>query len=117
MILTTLDVARFIFDVITNYSGDDILMLDIREVSILADYFIICSVTGGRQAAAVVEAVRTATKRESDVSLPRIEGTSESGWVLMDYGDVVVHLFTPEKREYYGLENVWKNARVVVRML
>ena len=92
-------------------------MLDIQEVSILADYFIICTVTGERQANAVVEAVREETKRESDVKPLRIEGKPGSGWVLMDYGDVVVHLFTPEKRAYYRLEDLWKDGRVVVRML
>ena len=116
-ILTVLEVARLIFDVIADHNGDDIVMLDIREMSDLADYFVICTVTGARQAGAVVEAVRAATKRQTDVRLPRIEGTSGSGWRLMDYGDVVVHLFTPEKRAYYRLENLWENGRVVVRML
>ena len=92
-------------------------MLDIQEVSILADYFVIGSTTSERQAKAIVEAVKQETKQTFDVGPLRIEGEPANGWILMDYGDVVVHLFTPETRAYYNLEELWQKGRIVVRML
>jgi len=93
------------------------LLLDIRDVTILADYFVIGSAVSKRQTKAMVDGIIEVTKEEFDTRPLRVEGESESGWILMDYGDVVVHLFAPEAREYYDLEGFWKDAQVVVRML
>jgi ribosome-associated protein len=109
--------ARRIVEVIADKRGDDILLLDIREVSILADYFVIGSAVSKRQTKAMLEGIIQATKEDFDTRPWRVEGEPESGWILMDYGDVVVHLFAPEARDYYDLEGFWKDARVVVRML
>jgi ribosome-associated protein len=104
-------------DAIADKQGDDILLLDIRDVSLLADYFVISSAISKRQTKAMVNGIIEATKHDFDTRPLRVEGEPDSGWVLMDYGDVVVHLFAPEAREYYDLEGFWKEARVVVRML
>lgn len=104
-------------DVIADKQGEDILLLDIREVSILADYFVIGSAVSKRQTNAIVDGIVDEAKAELGVKPWRIEGEADSGWVLMDYGDVVVHLFAPEAREYYDLEGFWEDARVMVRML
>jgi ribosome-associated protein len=109
--------ARRIVDVIADKKGDDILLLDIRDVSILADYFVIGSALSKRQTKAMVEGIVGATREDFDIRPWRVEGEPESGWILMDYGDVVVHLFAPEARDYYDLEGFWKDARVVVRVL
>jgi ribosome-associated protein len=93
------------------------VLLDIRDVSILADYFVIGSTTSERQAKAVVDAVKQGTKQAFGARPLRIEGEPATGWVLMDYGDVVIHLFTPEARSYYNLEELWQEGRIVVRML
>jgi ribosome-associated protein len=93
------------------------LLLDIREISILADYFVIGSTISDRQAKAVVAGVKEEVTRSLGARPLHIEGESASGWILMDYGGVVVHLFTPEMRAYYDLEGLWRDARVVVRML
>lgn len=93
------------------------LLLDIREVSILADYFVIGSAVSRRQTKAIVNAIIDEAKSGFDVKPRRVEGEPDSGWVLMDYEDVVVHLFAPEAREYYDLEGFWEDAQVVVRML
>jgi ribosome-associated protein len=103
--------------VIADKKGENVLLLDIREVSILAEYFVIGSTTSGRQAKAIVEAVKQEIKQAFGTRPPRIEGEPADGWILMDYGDVVVHLFTPETRAYYNLEELWQKGRVVVRML
>ena len=89
-------------------------MLDIQELSTLADFFVIASATSGRQLRALVEAVQEV--RKSNGTPPRVEGDAESGWVLVDHGDVVTHIFSKDRREFYSLEQVWRQARVVVRV-
>jgi len=104
-------------EVIADKKGEDLLLLDIRDISILADYFVIGSTTSERQARAIIEDIKQETKQAFDVRPLNIEGEAATGWVLMDYGGVVVHLFTPEMRAYYDLEGLWRAGRVVVRML
>lgn len=91
-------------------------MLDLRKVSLLADYFVICSGTSERHIDAlqdeIIEAVR---KRHHRYPLRR-EGNAAAGWVLLDYGDVVVHIFAPAERAYYRLEDLWAHAPAVVRV-
>lgn len=115
--LDSLELARRIVETIADKKGEDVLLLDIRHISILADYFVIGSTTSRRQAKAIIEGIKQETKEAFDVRPLRVEGESASGWVLMDYGDVVVHLFTPEMRAYYDLEELWQDGRTVVRML
>lgn len=109
--------ARKIVDVIADRKGEDVLLLDIRDISILADYFVIGSAVSKRQTKAMVNGIIDETKKDFDTKPLRVEGEPESGWVLMDYGAVVVHLFAPEARDYYDLEGFWEDARVVVRIL
>jgi len=109
--------ARCIVEVIADKKGEDVLLLDIRDVSILADYFVIGSTTSERQARAIVEDVKQETKRAFDARPLHVEGEPATGWVLMDYGGVVVHLFAPEVRAYYDLEGLWRDGHIVVRML
>lgn len=75
------------------------------------------SAVSKRQTKAMVNGIIEATKEDFDTKPLRVEGEPESGWVLMDYGSVVVHLFAPEARDYYDLEGFWEDARVVVRIL
>jgi len=112
-----MELARRIVDEMADKKGDDILLLDISDVTILADYFVIGTAVSKRQTKAMVDGILQATKDDFDIRPWRVEGEAESGWILMDYGDVVVHLFAPEARAYYDLEGFWKEARVVVRML
>lgn len=102
---------------IADRKGEDVLLLDIRDISILADYFVIGSAVSKRQTKAMVNGIIDETKKDFDTKPLRVEGEPESGWVLMDYGAVVVHLFAPEARDYYDLEGFWEDARVVVRIL
>jgi ribosome-associated protein len=115
--MDSLELARHIADIIADQKGENILLLDIQELSILADYFVIASSTSERQAKAILDDVREKVKQDTDARLLHIEGEASTGWVLMDYGDVVVHLFSEEMREYYDLEGLWKEGHVVVRML
>lgn len=102
-------------DVLADRKGEDVLLLDIQGLSVLADHFVICSGTSARQLRALLSSVREETKA-AGVAPPRVEGEPSSGWILMDYGGVVVHLFSPEIRAFYDLEDLWRDGRVVVRI-
>jgi ribosome-associated protein len=104
-----------IVDAIAERLGSDIVLLDMEEVSLLADYFVICSAESTPQFRAIVDEVEKQVKDAGTRRL-RVEGKADSGWVLLDYGSVVVHVFDPELRDYYDLEGLWKQARLVVRM-
>jgi ribosome-associated protein len=90
-------------------------LLDLRSVSLLADYFVICSGESERQVNAIVDEITEKTKEEGVRPL-HVEGDSSSGWLLVDYGGVIVHVFAPVMRDYYQLEKLWSDAAVVVRI-
>ena len=90
-------------------------MLDIRSVASFADYFVIASIGTTRQMDAVLDAVEQALTPDKVKPMGR-EGKPDSGWVLLDYGDVILHLFAPEERAYYDLEGLWHTAVPVVRI-
>ncbi len=91
------------------------LLLDIRSVASFADYFVIASGGAIRQIQAMIAAVDEVASADGVRPLGR-EGEAGSGWVLLDYGDVIVHLFAPEERAYYDLEGLWHAAVPVVRI-
>ena len=98
--------AKKIMTILEEKKATDILDLDISEISTLADYFILASAENVRQLDALEDAV------EEDVRLEvNKEGESSSGWILMDYRDIVVHLFTKEQRAFYDLEKIWSDAK------
>ena len=82
----------------------------------MADYFVIGSSSSDRQANAIIEGITTQARETLGIRPLRIEGEPSDGWVLVDYGSVVVHLFSPEARRYYKLEQLWQGGRVVVRV-
>jgi ribosome-associated protein len=85
----------------------DIVALDLREVAGYTDFFVICSGNTDRQAKAIHDAIHQGLKKEHGLLPRRVEGVSEARWILMDYLDVVVHVFTPETRDFYRLESLW----------
>lgn len=91
-------------------------MLDLRDVSLIADYFVICNGTSERQIKAIMDDIRESLSREEKIKPLQTEGSPDSGWVLLDYGSVVVHIFAPELREYYRLEKIWSQAVPVLRI-
>ena len=98
--------AKKIMTILEEKKATDILALDISEISTLADYFVLASAENVRQLDALEDAV------EEDVRLEvKKEGESSSGWILMDYRDIVVHLFTKEQRVFYDLEKIWSDAK------
>ena len=76
----------------------------------------ICSGENERQIRALAEGLRTEAKKEADIIAKNLEGVPEAGWILVDFDDLVVHVFAPDKRHYYDLEELWSDAHVVLRM-
>jgi ribosome-associated protein len=101
-------------DAVAERLGSDIVLLDMQGVSLLADYFVLGNAESTPQFKAILEEVRNQVK-DAGGRLLHIEGEPTSGWVLLDYGSVVAHIFDPELRAYYNLEDLWKEARLVVR--
>lgn len=89
--------------------AEDLRVLDLTKVTRFADYFLICHGTNERQVAAIADAIDEAL-RAHQVRPLHLEGEREARWILMDYGDFVVHVFDAEQREFYGLERLWGDA-------
>ena len=115
-VLESITLARLIVDLITDKKGEDIVLLDLRDVSLIADYFVIASGNSDRQLNALADNIRDEVKKQQQTYPLRIEGHGEDAWILMDYGSVVVHLFSPELRSYYDLEGLWRDANVLVHV-
>jgi len=100
-------------DLAEDKQASDIVLLDLRQLNTFADYFVICSGESDRQLKAILEAIDQGISRELGREA-RVEGTPDTGWVLLDYGDVVVHIFSVALRDYYWLERLWSKATPVV---
>lgn len=105
--------ARVAARVAEENRGQDVVILDMRELSPMFDYFVLASGTSRRQLHAMSEEIDRALEQQLGDHRLGIEGYEESRWILLDYGDVVVHLFDPPTREYYALEDLWAAARRV----
>jgi ribosome-associated protein len=99
---------------IAGYAADkkaiDLVELDLRGVLGYTDYFVICSGNTDRQTKAIHDGIHEGLKKKHHLLPRRVEGLSEARWILMDYLDVIVHVFTPEARKYYRLEQLWGEA-------
>lgn len=116
--LDSLSFARSLVEVIEDKKGENILLMDITGLSIFADYFVIASGGSDRQLKALAEAASEAGEHVAKrrVLLRRIDEQAESGWVLIDLGDVVVHIFSPDQRKHYNLEGLWKEGKILLRV-
>jgi ribosome-associated protein len=115
ILTTSLEQARRAVDVASDNQASDIVLLDIGEASSFADYFVILSADSTRQIDALSEDLVDSLER-SGARLHHREGTPDTGWVLLDFGDVIVHLFGRQERDFYSLENVWGRAAELVRI-
>ena len=113
--LDSIELARAAVDAIADTQGLDIVMLDIRDISTLADYFVICTARVERQARAIQEELTQHLKAQGVRPLG-VEGAAAGGWIVLDYGALIVHIFAPAEREYYQLEELWSEASVVMKM-
>ena len=110
-----LDVARRIVELAEDKKAADIVLLDLSGLTTLADAFVICSGGSERQLDAIADGIIEGMRAEKIRPIGR-EGTASSHWVLVDFGSVVVHVFTPPERDYYSLEKHWSEARTVLRV-
>jgi ribosome-associated protein len=110
------ELAHRIVEIASDKKGNDIVMLRTAELTTMADFFVICSGRSDRQVAALSDAIVEELRKEGTRPLG-MEGRQSARWVLLDYGSVIVHVFAPEEREYYGLERLWGKAVQVVRIV
>ncbi len=110
-----LELARRIVELAEDKKAADIVLLDLTPLTTIADYFVIASGGSERQLDAIADGIISALRDEKLKPIGR-EGTPASHWVLIDFGSVVVHIFTPPERDYYSLEKHWAEAKTVLRV-
>ena len=113
--LNTVDITRTIIDVLEDKKGENIVLLDIHEIASFTDFFIICTGSSDRMLDSLAEGVRRKV-REVHQLHGQQEGIPSAGWMIVDFGDVMVHLFSPDQRNYYQLEQLWSRGKVLVRV-
>jgi len=110
-----LDVARRIVELAEDKKAAEIVLLDLIGLTTLADYFVICSGGSERQLDAIADGILSGLREEGVRPIGR-EGTPASHWILVDFGSVIVHVFTPPERDYYSLEKHWAEAKTILRV-
>jgi ribosome-associated protein len=111
----TLDIAHKLVTALEEKKGEDILLMDIHEIASFADFFIICSGTSDRMIRALADIVEEEARHATKLPV-RVQGSEDTGWVVVDCGDIVIHLFSPSQRDYYRLEELWERGKVLVRL-
>ena len=113
--LTSLEIARKIVDAAEDKKAADIVLLEVIELTSMADYFVICSGGSERQLGAIGDGIAEKLRAEGVRPIGR-EGGSNSHWTLLDFGAVIVHIFAPPERDYYQLERHWAKAKTILRV-
>jgi ribosome-associated protein len=108
--------AHAIVDLATETFASDMLLLDIANVTVIADYFVIVTGDSDRQIQAISDRTVEQMEEKHGERPIAVEGLPSSGWLLVDYGAVILHVFTPEQRAHYRLEELWSSGRTVVRI-
>ena len=110
--LSTLKIAQLAAEAADSKKSFDILVLDLRGLTSIADYFVICSASNTTQVGAIADGIGHALAAEG-IRPSHVEGGSSASWVLMDYGDVIAHIFDEQARSYYSLDRLWGDAPCV----
>lgn len=110
-----LQIAQRAVELASDKQASNIVLLDIRAIADFADYFVLLSADNPRQINALIEDITLALKTEG-ITVNHREGVVQSGWVLLDYGDVLIHVFSPEQRDHYRLEDLWREAVPLVHV-
>lgn len=113
--MDALEVARTIVDALEEKKAEDILLMDLTGIAPFTDYFVICTGTSERMLKALMHAALDEV-RERHGMKTRVEGETIDGWLLADFGDVVLHVFSLDQREFYSLEELWHEGKVVLHM-
>ncbi len=112
--LDTLELARHIVEILEENKGSNIVLLDLRPDVVIADFFVICTSTSDRQMKALLDFVRVGVKEQFNLLPFYSDNYTEGGWVVMDYSEVIVHLFFEETRDFYDLEGLWRSESSVL---
>ena len=107
------EMAKIAYNALSDKKGEDIKIIDIHEVSVLADYFIIADGSNINQVQAMADHVQEVLAR-AGWECRQIEGYQNANWILLDYGDVIIHLFSREDRLFYDLERIWRDGKTFV---
>jgi ribosome-associated protein len=102
--------VRHLAAIADSKKAEDLVVLDMRELVAYTDFLVVCTARSERQARAIVDEVRVGVKRESGLLPGGVDGGGEAGWTILDYLDCVLHVFTPDARERYALEELWRDA-------
>jgi len=98
---------------INEKKGENILIINMRDVSIICDYFIITNGTSRIHNKAIANYIELTLKNEHEIKQKKIQGKQDGGWLLMDYGGIVIHIFLDNLRDYYNLEELWKDGELI----
>ena len=107
------EMARIAYDALADKKGEDIKIIDITGISVLADYFIIANGNSDNQVSALVDNVEEELHK-AGYELKQREGRTNSSWILLDFGDIIVHVFDRENRLFYDLERIWKDGKDIM---
>ncbi len=110
--MESLEVVKIAVEAMRDKKAENIKVIDISEISVLGDYFVITDGSNERQVQAILDGVEDKLA-EAGLDSPRIEGHGSSSWILMDYGDVIIHIFAEEDREFYNLDKIWSDGKVL----
>lgn len=110
VVTSSVELARAAADAVFSKKGEDILLLDVSKVFFLSDVFVLASGTSRPHVQALAEFVEEQLGAQFDLKPIRVEGQTEGEWILLDYGDIIVHLFQSEPREFYSLERLWGDS-------
>lgn len=106
------EMAKLAYQALEEKKGEDIKIIDIAEISVLADYFIIANGTNANQVNALVDSVEEALSK-AGYEVKQREGYGLGNWVLLDFGDIIVHVFDKENRLFYDLERIWRDGKAI----
>ncbi|MGN0335033.1 MAG: ribosome silencing factor [Lachnospiraceae bacterium] len=113
MAATSKELAKIACAALEDKKANDIKVIDISGISVLADYFIIASGSNKNQVQAMVDSVQEDLYRIGKAEAKQVEGYSSASWILLDYGDIIVHVFDEENRLFYDLERIWRDGKEI----
>lgn len=113
--IPTVDQARRLVIDLEEKKAEDIILIDIKDVAIFTDYFIICSATSDRMIRALIKTAEDTMNSAFKVKC-KVTGSPSNGWVVADFNDIVLHIFSAKQRDYYQLEDLWSNGKVLLQV-
>ena len=109
----SIKMAKLAIDALEDKKAEDIKIIDISDVSVLADYFIIASGNNRNQVQAMVDSVQEDLYKKAGLEAKQVEGYQTGSWILLDYADIIVHVFDEENRLFYNLERIWRDGKEI----